>query len=119
MADFDIDADQLEAFGRQLAGVGVELADLEPPNEQAGRLVLANSTPPRLTGQLAATTRADATRDGVTFASTARYWTFVHFGAPRRHIVARPFFTEALQASTDELLAIYAEHASNKLAGLD
>jgi len=81
----------------------------------AGRGVGAAARPPRRSGALAASLRADASRTGVAFASTARYWTFVHWGAPRRHIKARPFYVEAVQASRERIAAIYAEHVTDTI----
>lgn len=118
MADFRIDDDELQAFASKLGRLGVELADLEAPNAEAGRIILAAMRPPRLTGQLAASTRADVTAQGVTFASTARYWTFVHWGAPRRNIKARPFITEAVDQAATDVAAVYAEHATETIRGL-
>lgn len=115
MTGFDVDAAQLDQLGRQLHAAGVQLAELEPVNEEAGRVVLAESRPPRRSGALSAALRADATRTGVAFASTARYWTFVHWGAPRRNIRARPWYREAVDHSRERVLAVYAEHAADTL----
>lgn len=112
---FSADTAQLRQLGDQLHAAGVELEALDPANSEAGRVVVAAARPPRRTGALAAGQRADATREGVTFASTARYWTFVHWGAPRRNIRARPWFSEALKASQDRVLAVYAEHAQQTI----
>lgn len=111
MADFQADTAQLDAFARQLSAAGVDLADLGPVNSEAGREVLSASRPPRRSGVLSASLQADVSRQGVAFGSTARYWTFVHWGAPRRNIRARPWFPEAVQLTRDELLAVYARHA--------
>lgn len=115
MARFEVDSAQLDQLGRQLHAAGVQLADLEPVNAEAGRVVDSAARPPRRSGALAAASRADATAHGVTFASTARYWTWVHWGAPRRHIKARPWFLEALERQRTEVLAVYARHASDTL----
>lgn len=115
-ARFEVDADQLDQLARQLHAAGVQLVDgLEPVNTEAGRVVDAAARPPRRTGTLAASSRSDATAHGVTFASTARYWTWVHWGAPRRHIKARPWLLEALDRTRTEVLAVYAAHATDTL----
>lgn len=119
MADFTIDDSQLAAFATQLAGLGVELADLDDSNTEAGRVVLAATRPPRASGYLAASVAADVSANGVVFASTARYWTFVHWGAPRRNIQARPFFRDAVRASETDVLAVYAQHAADAIKQLD
>lgn len=112
---FDVDAAQLDQLARDLRHAGVELADLEPVNAEAGRVVTAAAHPPRRTGVLAASQRATATPSGVVFASTARYWTFVHWGAPRRNMRAQPWWPEALTTARADLLAVYAAHASRTL----
>lgn len=118
MASLELSGDQLDQLARQLQAAGHDLADLAPANAEAGRKVLDATTPPRATGQLAATLTADASANGVVFASTARYWTFVHWGAPRAHLRARPFFLEALTARQAAVVAVYAEHATNTLEQL-
>lgn len=115
MAGFSADTAQLTQLGAQLRAAGVELADLDPANSEAGRVVIAAARPPRLTGAMASGQFAGASREGVAFASSARYWTFIHWGAPRRNIKARPWFAEALKASEDRVLAVYAEHAQQTL----
>lgn len=114
-ARFEVDAAQLDQLAADLHAVGVQLADLEPVNTEASRVVHAAARPPRRSGALAAGLRADPNGQGVTFASSARYWTFVHWGAPRRNIKARPWWPEALTVSRDQLLAVYARHAATTL----
>lgn len=115
MAGFRSDTDQVEKFARDLHAAGLQLADLDPANAEAGRVVIAAARPPHWSGALAAALRADATRTGVTFASTVRYWTFVHWGAPRHNVRAQPFYRTAVHASRDELVAVYAAHARTTL----
>lgn len=106
------DADQVaERLHRAAAALG----DLEPTNAAAGRLILARANPPRRTGVLAAGMFAKATEAGTTLASSAPYWTFVHWGAPRRHVRANPFLLAATQATTREVVALYTEHAREAL----
>lgn len=120
MAEFRIDDSELAAFASQLAAAGHQLADLEQPNSAAGRVVLEAARPaaPMDTGTLSGSLTADPAGDGVVWASSARYWTFVHWGAPRRNMRARPFFLEALEADQDRILAIYADHANETLRNL-
>lgn len=115
MPRFDLDAAQLDQLARDLRAAGAELDDLEPSNREAGRVVLAAARPPRRSGVLAASLRADVTGRDIVFASTARYWTFVHWGAPRRHMRARPWYPEAVNHSRDDIVAAYAEHAADTL----
>lgn len=120
MPEFQVDTSQLDAFARQLAAVVPELADLDGPNAEAGRVVLEAARPatPVGLGNLSNSLVADVSANGVTFASSARYWTFVHWGAPRRNMRARPFFLEALEADTDRIVAVYADHATTTLEKL-
>ena len=115
MADFRSDAPGLTSLGAELRRAGVQLADLDSADAEAGRVVLAATRPPRLTGYLAANLTAGPAANGTVFASSARYWTWVHFGAPRRHMRARPFYPEAITRSTDEVVAVYADHARSTL----
>lgn len=115
MAGFSADSSAAARLADELRRVGIELAELEPVNAEAGRAVVHAARPPRRSGALAAGSRADVSRSGVAFASTVRYWTFVHWGAPRRHIRARPFFVEALAATRGQLADIYAKHARESI----
>lgn len=112
---FDVDTAQLDQLARQLRAAGVQLDELDPVNQEASRVVVAASRPPRRSGALAASLRADVTGREITFASTARYWTFVHWGAPRRNMRARPWYPEAVAHSRDEVLGVYAKHAVETL----
>lgn len=115
MSGFSADADSLPRLGDQLRAAGVQLEALDPSHAEAGRVVLAAAHPPRRSGYLGNHLTAGPAANGVAFASSARYWTWVHWGAPRRHVRARPFFTEALDRSTTEVVAVYAEHAQSTL----
>ena len=118
MAGFTADAAQLDQLADDLAAAGADLARLDPANTDAAAIVMAAARPPRRTGTLAASLVARVTGQGVTFASTARYWTFVHWGAPRRQLRARPWFVEAIEPRRDLILAAYAEHARDALANI-
>lgn len=115
---FAADTSEVDRLAAQLRDAGHQLVELADPNSEVGRVVVEAARPPRLSGQLAATSRADVTRNGVAWASTARYWTFVHWGAPRRHIKARPYFVEALEQNTDRIVAVYAAHVNKTLEGI-
>jgi hypothetical protein len=115
VSGFAADTSQLARLGDQLRAAGVQLGQLDQAHTEAGRVVVNATRPPRDTGHLANSLTAGAGANGVVFASAARYWTFVHWGAPRRHVRARPFYAEALRRSTTEVLAVYAEHAQNTL----
>jgi hypothetical protein len=115
VAEFSADVAEVAQLAAQLHAAADELAALDPANTEAGRVVLQATRPPRRSGALAASLQADATRNGVVFAGGVRYWTFVHWGAPRRNLRARPYFTEALTRTSDELAKVYAAHAERAL----
>lgn len=116
MADrFQADTSQVDQLADQLHRAGLDLADLDAANADAGREVITASRPPRATGYMATNLTATATGQGVTFASAARYWTFVHWGAPRRNVRARPWYPQAIRANTSDVVAVYAAHARKSL----
>lgn len=117
-AGFTGDTGQLDELARELHAAGVELAELDPANRDAAQLVLAAARPPRRSGRLDASLTARPTGEGVTFASTARYWTFVHWGAPRRQLRAQPWWVEAIQPNRDQLVAVYAAHVRDTLQNI-
>lgn len=115
MSGFSADADSLPRLADQLRAAGVELEALDPAHAEAGRVVIAAARPPRRTGHLGSSLTAGPAANGMAFASSARYWTWVHYGAPRHNVRAHPFYPEALRRSTDEVVAVYAEHAQTTL----
>ncbi len=106
------DADQV---ADKLHRAAAALGDLEATNTEAGRLVLARANPPVRTGRLASGLFAKTTNAGTDLASSAPYWTFVHWGAPRAHVRANPFLLAATRATTREVVALYTEHAREAL----
>lgn len=110
MPDLQADTDAA-TFARRMFAAADDLADLEPINAEAGALALASADIPRRSGHLAAGVRYAATPNGVTLAASASYWTFVHWGAPARGIVARPFLLDALQLRQSDIADLYLDHA--------
>lgn len=107
------DADQL---ARQLDTAAGKLADLDATTAAAGELVAAGPAP-RRSGRLAAgVTVAHLSGGGVAVASTAPYYSFVHWGAPGRHVRAQPWLALQLAASQDRILDLYTTHAATVLA---
>lgn len=105
-----------EALARGFHQAAEDLGDLEAVNSEAGRVVLAAARPPRgATGRLAAGLQARATGREVTMASNVRYWSFVHWGAPRIHVRAQPFVLAAVRATTAEVLDLYTAHTHDSL----
>lgn len=104
-----------EEVARRLSDAAAAIGDLEPTNAEAGRIIIAAARPPRLTGATAAGMFARTTAAGATLASTAPYWTFIHYGAPRRHIRANPWLLAATRASVSELARLYTRHLEESL----
>lgn len=99
------------AFSRRMLTAADDLTDLERVNAEAGELAIASADIPRRSGHLAAGVRYAASPNGVTLAATARYWTFVHWGAPARGIVARPFLLAAVELRQADIADLYLDHA--------
>lgn len=112
---FQVGTDEVEAAARQLLDAADALADLEPVNARAGDVVAAGPAP-RRSGLLGSTVRADATANGVVVGSTLRYATFVHWGAPRRHVRAQPWLLAQLAARQADLIEFYRDHAADAVA---
>lgn len=93
-----------------------KLGDLEPVNTEAGQVIMANARPPVVSGATAAGMFATVTPAGLSLASRTDYWTFAHWGAPRRHVRANPWLLAATRASTAQVVGLYTEHAQDSLA---
>lgn len=119
MASLSTDAAQVASrAAAQLHAAADELLELGDAHREAGRTVLAASRPPRRSGAMAAGQVVTAAPGGITIASTVRYWTFVHWGAPRAGVRARPWIAEALTRTTDEVVEVYAAHARAALSNV-
>lgn len=114
MAGFELthDADQLAAG---LAAAARAVGELEPVNQAAGAVVVA-APAPRRSGRMGDSVRAAATTTGVTVAAHTPYWTFVHWGAPRRHIIARPWLLAGLEANQEAIIDLYRSHLADSIA---
>jgi hypothetical protein len=117
VSGLQVDSDAA-AFARRMFDGADALADLDATNAEAGDLVLSSADVPRRSGSLAAGVRYAATPDGVTFAASVPYWTFVHWGAPGRGIRARPFFSNALELRQSDIADLYREHAARVVSSL-
>lgn len=113
-----LDAAAAAAVADQLRAAGHDLSDLAAADRRAADLVRAAARPPVRTGRLAASLTADVTAGGVAFASSARYWTFVHYGAPRAGVRANPWWREAVRVNEDEVAAVYAAHVQDTVKGI-
>lgn len=114
MTDLELSSNAADV-ARRLLRMGDELQQLGPVNERAGELVAA-APAPRRSGLLAASVRADATANGVVVGSSLRYATFVHWGAPRRHVIAQPWLLDQTRARETDLINLYIEHAAAVVA---
>jgi hypothetical protein len=117
VSDVRVESDAA-AFARRMLDAADDLADLEQTNAEAGALALAAADVPRRSGHLAAGVRYAATPGGVTLAASASYWTFVHWGAPGRGIVARPFLLNAIELKQSDIADLYADHAQRVVTNL-
>lgn len=114
MADFQLSSNAAQV-GADMHRAANELRQLEDTNSSAGAIIAAAPAPHRL-GRLAASVRADVSANGVTVAGHTDYWTFVHWGAPRIHVVAQPWLLNQLDAKQSDIIELYRDHASDALA---
>lgn len=114
MAEFQLSSDAADV-ARRLMRAADELLELEPVNQRAGELIAA-APAPRRSGLLAASVQTDAFGGGVEVHSGLRYATFVHWGAPRRHVIAQPWLLDQTKAREADLIELYREHAADVAA---
>lgn len=100
---------------RAFARAASELNELDEPNTAAAEIISAAPMPVR-TGALAASVRAGVTANGVTAAGLVRYWTFVEWGAPRRHVAAQHPIGAQLVNREAEIIAVYHDYAATVAA---
>lgn len=120
MSSFSTDADAVaRTAGAQLHAAADALRQLdEDAMPEAGRVVIAATRPPRATGAMGAGQVVRAMPGGIGIVSTVRYWTFVHWGAPRAGVRARPWIAEATRRTADEVAEVVAAHARAALDNL-
>jgi hypothetical protein len=110
-------ADQL---ARTMHAAGEQLADLSQVNRHAGDLVLSRArgrTPVR-TGRLVGSLIATATAGRVEMGSSLVYAGPIHNGWPAHHIEANPFLADAVRASEDQVVALYADEVLDAISGV-
>lgn len=100
----------LDSLVDGLGAAAHELADLPDAHREAGQLLTARAqtAAPRRTGVLAASHGPTVTADQVTVTAAAPYAAYVH--------ARNPWLTETLNATTDDLLTIYATAVSEVVA---
>lgn len=117
MSEFQLDTDAARVADALMRSA-TQLGELEPVNRQAGAIITAAPAPHR-SGLLAASVRADVTAHGVTAAGHTRYWTFVHWGAPRRNIAARPWLLAPVAEPDPRIIELYANHMATTVAAIE
>lgn len=111
--DLTADVDDLTAFAASVPASADALADLAGVNDEAARGVLGVVDPPRLTGRLASTVRAESDALGFTLTAggpEAPYGPIVH--------ARNPFIYRALDARENALGDAYTDHAEQALTHL-
>lgn len=99
----------LTALEQALAAAGGSLRDLSDLHADVSRVVVtkAGTLAPRRTGRLAASLRGAGGADAAVMGSTVPYASVVHWGSKKRHIVARPFLAQAVEATTTQTERLY------------
>ena len=92
------------------------LEDLTVPNAAAARQLAAASKPPRRTGRLAGSATITAEASGAVLSWAAVYAGVIHYGWAARHIAARPWTDQAINATTGAIAAPYEAYAAEALA---
>lgn len=115
------DEQLIRSLGRAADRVNLQM---KPVNKKAADLVAAASrgTAPRLTGRLAGTIRAGATkRAGVVRAGRASvpYAQPIHWGWPARNIRANPWLSEAAQSTEPGWTQLYSEYIDEVLEAIE
>lgn len=110
MADLQLTSNAPAAAG-SLHRAAAELGELEEANRRAGAVITA-APAPRVTGLLGESVRADVTANGVTVAGHTAYWTYVHWGAPRIHVVAQPWLADQTRTHEQQIIDVYTDHTA-------
>ena len=97
---------------RALRRMGADLKDLSKINREAADTVAgdARGRAPRLTGHLAGSVKASATKTRAVVSAGSRRVVYagpIHFGWPARHIEAQPFLYTALDRRRAEVVRRY------------
>lgn len=115
MATVKLDASEVEQLAAQLTAMGDAVTDLAGPNADAAALIMQGVNPPRRSGQLAAAGRADVSPRGFVIGYPIRYATYVHWGAPARHMRAQPWLLQQRDNSYADLEQLYVQHTTEAL----
>lgn len=104
-----VNVDGLVALEQALAAAEGSLRDLSDLHTDVARVVTtkAGTLAPRRTGRLAASLRGVGGPGAAVMGSTVPYAPVIHWGSAKRHIVARPFLTQAVDATWAETERLY------------
>lgn len=97
---------------RTLKAAGMDLLDLKEAHRAAGGIVVKGATTrvPKASGKLSATIRAGAGATTATIragGARAPYAGPIHWGWPKRNIIAQPFLVDAAEATRQVWEAAY------------
>lgn len=95
-----------------------DLGDLDPLTRDLGPLVLGVVDPPRRSGALADTVRADPDSEGVDIiagSGSVVYAGVIHEGWPAHHIRANPFISRAIEKTEDRIADRGEKHLEDAL----
>ena len=96
-----------------LGNIADDLDDLGQAHQEAGHAVLDSTRAPRVTGALAASLTVEATHGVTTVGSDLVYSGVIHGGWAARNIRPQPFLTDALEATTDQVVDIFTTHVTD------
>lgn len=110
---------------RTLKQAGKNLDDLKAIHREVGDIVVGRATgwAPRVSGRLAGSIRAGATRRAAVIragnnrksASGVPYAAPIHWGWPRRGISANPFLSYSAQATESTWVGVYFDYVEDTL----
>lgn len=115
MSRLTLDPGAAAQLAAQLVAIGDKVLDLDATHADAAAILASGSRPPRRSGRLAAAIRADVGPNGWVIGYPIRYATYVHWGAPARHVRAQPWLLQDAQAAAADLEQLYTEHTVTAL----
>lgn len=106
-----VTVDGLNRLVRALRAAGDGIDDLKAAHQQVGAMVAAGAAAraPRRSGKLASSVKAakQANRVRIMVPARVRYAGVIHYGWPKRGIVARPFILDAAEQLETEWIGVY------------
>jgi phage gpG-like protein len=105
-----------DRLARTSAEAADELRDLTEANRRAAEGIREATSPPRLSGRLAASLTVTASPTEGTVGSDLVYAPVIEFGWPAHGIEARRFLSNAADARWNETIDVYADYVDDALA---